>query len=318
MKKVLIPVVMLMLTTLACKKKNEPSNPVGTTNFKTYSSMEDVFTMLAQQPKVMIFDAGAGTSFYGNSGVRYIFPPSCFMYATGIVVTGNVQVEVTEYPKKGDMIFSGVLPVSDGLPLVSGGEFYVKASKDGQALFVNPGVSYKANLPQFGSKDTVMSLFTGNTNGGTATNKVNWQVSEPDTTIIKNRWIKYSKDTTEMICDSFHFWNCDHFMGLSNLQDFKITVTATNADISKVVNLLTYTLFDKDNALIPAQSPANNNVYEVKNIPMAPVHFVSFGLINGHFYGGVSVATPKTGENYTVTLTEVDPKDFKAQINGLY
>lgn len=316
MKKLLIPVVLLMLTTLACKKKNEPSNPVGNTNFKTYASMDEVFTMLEQKSKVIIFDAGTGTSFSTDNGVRYIFQPNSFIDATGAVVTGNVQVEVTEYPKKGDMIFSCVLPVSNWFPLVSGGEFYVKASKNGQELFVNPGKSFQANLPQFGSKDTAMDMFIGRATRDSIS-KVNWQMIEQDTSKAKYRGASYFSDTVRMICDSFNYWNCDHFMSTPNLQKFKVTITSSTADISKLTYERTYVLFDKQNGVIGLYD-YTKNVYNVSNIPSVPVHFVSFGLIDGHFYGGVWGATAKTGENYTVTLTEVDPKDFKAQINGLY
>ncbi len=317
MKKLLIPVVLLMLTTQACKKKNEPSNPVGTTNFKTYASMDEVFTMLVQKSKVMIFDAGTGTSFSTDNGVRYIFQPNSFIDAAGAVVTGNVQVEVTEYLKKGDMIFSGVLPVSNGEALASGGEFNVKASKNGQELFVKPGMAFQANLPQFGKKDTAMLLFVGRVNGQSSTDKVNWVRTESDSSSKTYRNIKYFGDTVNMICDSFNMWNCDHFRGLADPQKFKVSIVANNADISKITNLNGYALFDKENALVYL-GYTTTNTYDVTNMPSAAVHFVVFGLINGHFYGGVWGATTKTGETYTVTLTEVDPKDFKAQINGLY
>jgi len=315
MKKLLIPVVLLMLTTLACTKKNEPSNPVGTTKFKTYASMDEVFSMLEQKPKVMIFDAGTVTSFYGSNGVRYTFRPNSFADEAGALVTGNVQVEVTEYPKKGDMIFSGVLPISDGMPLVSGGEIYVNATKNGQQLSMRPGMTFIASIPQFGSKDTVMNLFTGDTNGGTSTNKVNWQITKGDSA---SGTIVYKGDTIRILCDSLKFWNCDHFMNSSNLQKFKVAIVASGFDNSAISALFSYAIFDAQNGVMPLSSLASG-IYSVSNIPKAAVHFVSFCLINGHFYAGVSLANPATtGSTYTITLTEVDPNDFKAQINGLY
>lgn len=312
MKKLLIPVVLLMLTTLACKKKNEPSNPVGTTNFKTYASMDEVSALLAQQSKVVIFDASAGQSFYTDNGVRYIFQPNCFWDAGGVVVTGNVQVEVTEYLKKGDMIFSGVLPLSDGMSLISGGEINVKATKNGQPLRIDPLKPFEAKISQRGSKDTVMSFFGGETNGGTTNNKVNW-VQNKDSLSGK---LIYKGDTISIFSDSARYCNADRFLNNPNYQSFKVNVVATGATID-AANLYGYALFDQYNGFWPLTT-LSGTTFDEHHVPDIPVHFVVYSLINGHFYGGVFGATPATGKTYTVTLTEVDPKDFKAQINGLY
>jgi uncharacterized lipoprotein NlpE involved in copper resistance len=313
MKKLLITVVLLILTTLACTKKNEPSNPVGNNNFKTYSSMDTIFSMLEVKPKVVIFDAAVGASFYGNSGTRYIFRKNSFIDATGAVVSGNVQVEVSEYLKKGDMIFSGLLPISNGEPLVSGGEIYVKASKNGNELFLRKDSTFQAKIPQFGSKDSVMSLFSSSITGGTSTNKVNWQ--KKDTSNF-NAGIVYKGDTISIFSDSMKYCNADRFLSNPHYQDFKVSVAASGVTID-INSLSAYALYDSYKGLM-LLSPSSAGVFEGTHIPDIPIHFVSFGLINGHFYGGVVGVTPKTGSTYTITLTEVNPDDFKAQINGLY
>lgn len=308
MKNLLIPVVLLMFTTVACKKKNEPSNPVGNTNFKTYASMDEVFTLLELKPKVLVFDASVGKSFYGNSGTRYTFAPSCFIDASGSVVTGNVQVEVTEYLKKGDMIFSGVLPISDGESLISGGEFNVRASKNGQELFIKPGLTFQANIPRLGSKDTTMSLFRGLSTNSKPEDKVNWRFRIPDTGIS---WLTFSNDSFHVISDSLRYWNADKFMNNPNYQKFTVYLVGTNVTIDGT-SLYSYVLYDGVRALLKIYN--GQTTIPVVHVPDIPCHFISYGLINGHFYGGVIGATPQNGEKYTITLTEVDPADFKAQL----
>ncbi len=122
MKKLIVPIVLLMLVAGSCKKK-EDTVSTSTSTFKTYGSMDEIFDALSLKPKVVSFDAAAGSSFYGNSGTRYIFQPNCFQDASGATVTGNVQVAATEWLKKGDMIFSGVLPISDGGRCCQEGKF---------------------------------------------------------------------------------------------------------------------------------------------------------------------------------------------------
>lgn len=316
MRKIIPPVIVfLFVLTFSCKKKEDPMN-TNTSVFRTFSSMDDVFAYMDQQSKTETFDAATGKSFYGNSGTRYFFPPYCFIDATGATISGNVQVVVTEWLKKGDMIFGGVLPVSDGMPLTSSGEIYVTATKGGNEVFIKPGMAYTAYVPGFGSKDTVMALFRGNTEGGTTANKVNWSISDTFKTHSYS-YAKYFQDTVMMICDSFRFWNGDRFTGILNKPEFKITVTASGADAATASVMNGYALLDKENALMMLGN-ASGNVFNIDNLPDTSMHFISFGLIKGHFYGGVTAGKPKGGENFKLNMVEVDPKDFKAQINGLY
>jgi hypothetical protein len=306
---------LLTLIALSCKKQEDTTGNVIPSNFKTYSSMDDIFTSLSLQPKVMTMLADSGGSFYGSSGTRYIFLPGSFQDAGGVAVTGNVQVSVTEYLKKGDMIFSGILPVSDGVPIISGGEISVKVTKGGSEIFLKPGMYYQAKIPQFGSKDTVMTYFTGTAGANTNSNKVNWALVN-DSTKHGIGYVVYNGDTITIFSDSLKFANADRFMTNPDYQKFSVTVVATGATAS-AASLLTYALYDSYKGVWPLTA-SSGNVYSEHHVPNIPVHFVSMGLINNHFYGGVLAATPKTGGNYQVTLTEVKPEDFKAQINALY
>lgn len=325
MKKILAPIALFLLLATSCKKE-DPNNNVTIPTYKTYSSIDEIFNELSLKPKVVSIDAATGGSFYGNSGTRYIFQPNCFADATGATITGNVQIEVTEWLNKSDMMFSGVLPISNGEPLVSGGEVFVKATKAGKELFLKPGKTFQANIPQSGTADTTMGFFKGQPMAGDAANKVNWVETTRKTTDTTGTWagvvrnIIYKpkpEDTLRMISDSIQFCNADRFMsGSINWQNFKITIVANGVTISDTDGLFTYALYDNQKSLWKCgwYGAPVNNVYSEHHIPDIPCHFVSYALIKGHFYGGVLAATPKTGENYTVTLTEVDPKEFKAQM----
>ncbi|MCW3120754.1 MAG: hypothetical protein JWQ38_246 [Flavipsychrobacter sp.] len=331
MKKVLLPIVLLAILFAACKKKEStvstaittptvvttPSvTPTPISKYKTYGSIDEIYNALKLQPTVVNFDAAAGASFYGNGGTRYVIPPNCLQTATGATVTGSVRVEVTDYIKKGDMIFSGVLPVSDGQPLISGGENNVVVSQGGQKLFLKSNSTYQANVPQAGTIDTSMTRFRGTLTGNTQDNRVNWRESSALITnsVVIVPSIKV-KDTLRLICDSFDFWNCDHFMsGSYTKPKFKVvlTVTGQTADLS---DFRTYAIFDKLNGLMTLSGYTTAG-YAVSNVPNLPIHFISYGLIDKHFYAGVVAATPAEGQTYTITLTETDPTEFKTTING--
>jgi hypothetical protein len=84
--------------------------------------------------------------------------------------------------------------------------------------------------------------------------------------------------------------------------------------------ILCYAIFDNQLSVVHLSSWTQpvNGVLIVKNrIPNLPVHFMACTIINGHFYAGITAATPTTGSNYIIKLAEADPAAFKASLNKL-
>lgn len=306
----LLSIALIALFAASCKKNDNNNTPAPV--YGTYSSIDTIFTMLAVPSKFVNIDAAAGGTFYGNSGTQYIFSPGCFIDGTGASVTGTVQMEVKELLLKGDMIFSKVLPVSGGDPLFSGGEVYAAATQSGQQLYLKPGYNFQANIPQGKTPLAGMSFFAGHIVSDPA-NIVLWK---PDADSVATGSVVYLGDTISIISDSLHWCNADQFITSPHYQTFTVTLSITGSPTVAPSSMLTYTLYDTYKGVWPMGSPANNIVSE-NHVPNIPVHFVSFGLINGKFYGGVTAATPAANGNYVITLTQVDPTAFKGQLNNL-
>ena len=318
----------------SCKKNNNSST---TQQVGPYTSMENVFAMEALQPLTVTVNATRDTSFYGNSGTRYIFYGNSFMTTAGAIVTGTIQLQVCEYLKKGDMIFSKMLPMSNGEPLISGGEINVSATQSGQALFLASGYYFEANVPQPGTPLTSMQFFSG-------------QTATLDTTLLKTNWIQPVQDsggasgggfaqvvvgigdTLDIISDSLRECNADQFMTSPDYQNFTVTTSISGTTLpspnASALNILSsaptvvygYTLYDTYKGVWPLGKVGSysNGIFTEEHVPNIPVHFVIFTIINGNFYGGIlGSVTPATGSNYTVNLTEVNPDSFRAQVNGL-
>ncbi|MCD6012177.1 MAG: hypothetical protein K0Q79_2039 [Flavipsychrobacter sp.] len=319
MKNILLLCAGVIVLIASCKKPE--TLPSTTSTFSTYSSMDTIYQMLEVKPKYVTVNGGTGGTFYGTSGTRYVIPPNCLQDGAGNPVIASVQFEVAEYLKKGDMIFSGVLPQSDNNELISGGEFYISATLSGQKIYLKPGCTCLANIPRNGDTTDGMEFFAGRPGPDSIKNKVNWKKN--DSAGIVRPIVKpfdRIKDTLEIISDSFRFCNADR-LGLSGwkYQTFKITIMASNATLTSTDELHTYAFYDNYKSFWNCSwygGPVDN-VYSEHHVPDIPVHFVSYALINKRFYAGVTAATPKTGENYTVTLFETDPAQFKAQLNNL-
>lgn len=306
---------MAISSLVSCRKETNVSTVTG-----PYSSMQSIYSLLRLQPKTMLIDAATGGSFYGNSGTRYIVQPSSFLTATGANVTGNVTMQVCEYLQKGDMMFSKMLPVSNGEPLVSGGEISVTATQDGQSVFLKPYHTIQAMVPQGGIAPTDMVFFRGRQAEDTTQMNVNWVKPVPDSTgygagifIVRS---PLSNDTLNIISDSLGWANADQFLSSPNYQEFNVNLTIAGDSIANSTKVYGFAVYDQYKGVWPLSKRIGSHFKE-SHVPNFPVHFITYALLNGKFYGGILGATPATGTIYTVEMKEEDPTTFKAKVNDL-
>lgn len=291
-----------------CNKKDY--NSAGT----TYTSVVQAFNEVAPQSKTVTMNAGTGGSFYGNSGTRYVFPANVFRTKAGAMVTGDVQITVTEYKDKADMLFSGILPVCGGEPLISGGETYVVAMQNNTELAIQG--NYQANMPTGATPDPEMKVFTGHPKFGAALSErplgVNWLPNDSSSAGS----IVYNGDTTVISNDSLEFCNADRFLTTPNYQSFTVAL-ATQGNVSFDDNMVNvFALYDQYNGVWQMYN-INNHVVNEGHVPDIPVHFVAVALINGQLYAGITGATPATGANYSLLMKPTTPGELKAQIKAL-
>lgn len=309
-KKSIAAIVAAVSVIAAC---NKDYNNKGTTVIDTgtiYPNYKSALADQAVKSKIVTINATTGGSFMGNSGARYVFPPNAFRNSAGALVTGDVQVEAKEFTNKADMLFSGVLPVTATDGLISGGETDVKATQGGQALSLQPGITFQVNLPQHGTPNPNMMVFSGHTDP--ATGVVNWALNA-DTSAAS---ITYNGDTLVLNCDSLDLCNADCFMASPDYQTFTLhascsdgTQVPTVADANNVISA--FALYDDFNGVWPMLDVTGSNVAE-HHVPNIPVHFAVIGLVKGKFYGGIIGATPATGSTYNVVLKPTTPAAFKA------
>lgn len=112
-----------------------------------------------------IIDATAGGSIIGEQGTELVFNPNIFIDSNGDPVTGDVTIELIEVYKKADMLLmdmptNGKRPNGDIETLVSGGEFFVNATQNGEDLQLN--AAFMLVAPAANNEfDNDMKLFNG-------------------------------------------------------------------------------------------------------------------------------------------------------------
>lgn len=239
------------------------------------------------------------------------------MFASGATVTGMIDMRLTEYLKKGDMLFSKIIPISNNEPILSGGEVNVVATQGGQPVYLKPFYTFTASVPTAGTPPDGMKLFTGQPVADTTIVKANWVQAKRDSGTHANIGVVVypGQDTLHILSDSLNLCNADQFMTTPNYQTFTVNVAVAGATLPST-GIYGYTLYDSYKGVWPMFHYSAGSFAE-GHVPNIPVHFVVFTLINGKFYGGTFGVTPANGSTYSVNLTEVDPAVFKSQLNDL-
>ena len=286
-----------------CAKKD------GGTVFGPYT-MQNVFNTMAVTPLRTTFNASSGGTFYGNSGTRYYFPPFS-LERDSVQITGDVDVTVAEYIKVSDMIFSGILPYSNGAPLVTAGAFYLNITQNGNTVVLARPARYQAFMPVPSTMSlTGMSLYFGRPDDTVASNSVNWQ----PVTDTSHGGVTTVTDTVIITTDSVHFNAASRNLLTPTYQSFALQITAPITTFSDT--LVAYAVFDSLNTVWQMSASHNHTITETM-VPNVPVHFVVFTVIDGDFYAGITPATPVSGNTYTVYLTKTSPAALRQKIDGL-
>ncbi len=113
-----------------------------------------------------VIGAENGGELQGSEGTILYFPPNSFIDLNGDPVTGDVAVQLIEIYDKAKMLLTkmptnGRRPNGDVETLISGGEFYINATQNGEQLALANTFQLFAPTEEF---DDQMQLFNGQDN----------------------------------------------------------------------------------------------------------------------------------------------------------
>lgn len=293
-----------------------PSTNTDSSHVSTgiYKDLSTIFDLYAPAAKTVTINPSKGLEFYGNSGTKYFFPPNAYQTSTGAAVTGNMQAQVTEYLTKEQMIFSGVLPYSNGDYLLSAGEVNVELTQNGQKVYFKQGQAYQASIPLNGNKPDSMSLFVGQPTNDNR-NRVNWTPAPPDTTATVRRVFSYGIDTIKLFNDGMGFANCDRFWSVPKVSNSTIVITGIS--IENATDIAAYQSVDGRNTVIRMVQNKNTPNISLDFSPSLASHFVVAAIVKGEFYASVLAVSPQNNKVYTATLEKQTPEQFRAKLKAL-
>ena len=119
--------LLVTITFYSCKKKQtEPIEGVSI----YYSSMQDFIDKNGVKKETFTIDAAIGGSFISVKGTTVNIPANAFKDSVGNVITGIINFEFKDIYKKSEMILSDMATNCDTGPMLSAGEFFLKASQN--------------------------------------------------------------------------------------------------------------------------------------------------------------------------------------------
>jgi hypothetical protein len=304
LKQSLLAAVICALGFTACKPKKEVDVQADINKFKEHLAQNKSLATSAT------INTALGGVVYGPNGSYIEFKPNCFQNTLGLNVTGNVIINYLDASKPGDMFYNKMLPISGAENLLSGGEYFVSASQNGNPVFLKPFMNTEAKFFDNNKDITNMNFFRGLPVEDPNTN-VNWLLLQNDS--FASVFV-LNGDTIDISSDSLGYANADRFISNPNYVQCNFTITGAPVTPNAFSGMCVYKDF---NGYWPLKVTANG--IEGAHIPSnLLVHFVVFGIYDNKFYRGViKDINTINGNSYSIDLTEADPLTHKNWLNNL-
>lgn len=327
MKKQLINLALLGMIFLmgSCKKEDtEPTTPSPNTNVGTPDgvALANLFSSNVESLKqTFTVNAGIGGTIIGNKGTKFVIPPNSLVDAANNIVSGDVKVEIIEIFDKATMVLTnkptmGIQADNSLAPLVSGGEFYLEITQNGQELLTNSAVII--SVPTEDPKQE-MDLFVGIMDDQ---NDITWDPEPIDSTNIVimqdssgGNWSNYySFQFTDL---NYNWINCDFFYNNSNPKT-SIKAILPEGYTGDKVNV--FMIFSGINAITQMSYFNVASTYTPwYEVPIGlEVHFIAVTAVDGQLHYAIQSAT--IVENHVEQIssfTAITQEDLEILINNL-
>lgn len=261
---------------------------------------------------------GATTTFFTAKGARVTVPYGAFVQADGVTpVTGAFQLTVREILRKPDMVLSAMPTVSNGQVLISGGQYYLRASQNGARLRLKPTARLYLRTPSPGTPaDPAMQLFFGSP---MANGSVNWTPQPPQnpSTIRVDSIGQGAFYNLVLNNDSLGWINCDRFWNVNPQTTVTASIGVPAAEVDPA-NTLVFWVFNSINSVARGIVVTGQNTLTTPNIPVGySVTAVVIRLVNGQYYFGKQTATVAAGQQFAPPLRALSEADLLAEVQQL-
>ncbi len=268
------------------------------------------------------FNAEDGsTTFTSEKGVQITIQASC-LTLNGNGVTGQVNIKYIELFDRGNMITTnkttmGMMQNGDKALLISGGEFFVEATQNGQILQTTCTVQLIIPSNLTGGTDNTMTLWKGRID---ANDNLTWDEKEEGT---GNEGIVFAEgESYYAFLNDFGWSNVDRFYNDPRPKTTILVGVPVDYDNTNSAVYLSYD--GEDAGLANLDTFDNTTKLFSEHYGQVPIglecHIIFISEDNGNYRYAIKAVTIAANDIYTFTFTEtsvVTEAQITAIINGL-
>lgn len=316
MKSSLVFCLFLLLSLLACTREADEINcATPARDSADWQALQLFFQTHGVPTQHFSVPATRDTTILTAAGSRVQVPGQAFRRPDGTVATiGRITLEFREIYKPADMVLSAKPTVSNKKLLLSGGEFYLKATQSQQRLRLTPTarITMRTPLPNWGGYGT--TLFYGTGSDSTFT----WVAPAPNdpSTVTRDSIAQQPPFYTIILNnDSLGWVNCDRFANFGTTTTAQVVVEGPSVAPD---NTVVYIVFPQLNAVIPCRQFQRPNQFFAGSLLTAfTVNVVVIRHIEGQFYYGRQDGTLQAGQRFAPPLKAVSEAELVAEIKKL-
>jgi hypothetical protein len=306
MKQVLGALLAVSLLAASCQKelsieKNQELGPDLLAYFEARQPAPQKFTV----------QSGSQSLIEGQKGTRLVFPAHAFVTQSGAPVSGAVDIEFKEVYEVWEMVLHNKFTQVGRTPIESGGQFFLRATQNGQELKVASGVSLTAVLPTQNPLPG-MQVFNGNRFDSAGQSIFSWTLaSDPaansvllgqDTLGVRNYIMQFNE---------LNWINCDRFLS-EPIAEMQARI-ANYVSGEEPIVLLHLT----GRKSIMYVWKAGGRVYKNLAPEGAPGTFIAFSNRDGQLYATFQAVQLQSGQEYPLTLAPMPEEEFQQRLRSL-
>jgi hypothetical protein len=300
----------IALMGISCKKNTEPipeetPNPVTPT--ENYSSLADFYSKNGAPVETFTVNSANGGSFISQKSTTVVIPANAFQ------TNGIVTVKFRDIYSKSDMLLSNK-PTNCWYyaPLVSAGEFFIKATINNSPAQLTGSVGINIFQPLNGPVDTAMKAFGA---VGDSTGNFAWGWNSQYSVISTASNYIFSMYQFSAPVDSGSWCNSDNPTFFGTVPQTTLTANPTQTGYSPDVFLV----FSGVKSMIHVYKTWGSSTSFPYNY--APVGYqctlVAIGVKDGKLYSSFTPITISNNQTVNFTMSETTTEAFKTSLNAL-
>lgn len=243
-------------------------------------------------------------------GTKITFQSNSFLTMNDQPVSGDVSIEVKDILTPSEMILNRTLTVSNGQPIESGGEFFIKATKNGQELKLAPGYHMQIKLPTLGVSMNNMKVFNGQTDNANTGSKVNWVLnSNPGNVVI----VDTGGLGRTLFADSVNWINCDRLVN-----EPRINYTIYPGNINGFDSLSVVVHFTGRNSVVPLSWDNITKKFYSQSLIASAATIVAIGIKGHKLQASVVPVNLQNNHSITLNFSPFTEKQLKERLVQLH